>query len=76
MYPLERDPALVIEDLADAYVSVERAKKDYGVVIRVVDHDLGEYEVDVDATEKGDERTNVFYSVGCSCKRGHPASRD
>ena len=37
---------------------------------------VAEYEVDVDATEKGDERTNVFYSVGCSCKRGHPASRD
>jgi hypothetical protein len=53
---------------------VERANKDYGVVVCVVD--VAQYEVDVDATEKRDERTNVFYSVGCSCKRGHPASRD
>jgi N-methylhydantoinase B len=50
--PQERDSALVLEDLADGYVSVERAKKDYGVVIRVVDDDLDEYEVDVDATER------------------------
>jgi N-methylhydantoinase B len=49
---LERDPALVIEDLADDYVSVERAKKDYGVVVCVVDEEMAEYEVDVDATEK------------------------
>jgi N-methylhydantoinase B len=50
--PLERDPALVIEDLADDYVSVERAKKDYGVVVCVVDEEMAEYEVDIDATER------------------------
>jgi N-methylhydantoinase B/oxoprolinase/acetone carboxylase alpha subunit len=49
---LERDPALVIEDLADGYVSVERVKKDYGVMILVVDDDLGEYEVDVRYRER------------------------
>jgi pimeloyl-ACP methyl ester carboxylesterase len=43
---------IVIEDLADGYVSVERVRKDYGVVVLVVDDDLGEYEVDVDATER------------------------
>jgi N-methylhydantoinase B len=31
--PLERDPELVENDVADGYVSMERAKKDYGVVI-------------------------------------------
>ena len=50
-----------------------RAKKDYGAVVCI---DVAEYEVDVDAAEKGDERTKVFYSVGCSSKRGHPAPRD
>ena len=31
--PFERDPELVENDVADGYVSVENAKKDYGVVI-------------------------------------------
>ncbi|GJD48615.1 Acetophenone carboxylase delta subunit [Methylobacterium crusticola] len=49
--PLERDPARVVEDVADDYVSVARAAKDYGVVLRVVDADLCRYEVDAAATE-------------------------
>ncbi len=32
--PLERDAVLVLEDVIDGYVSVERASKDYGVVIQ------------------------------------------
>lgn len=47
---LERNPALVREDVADGYVSVRRAARDYGVVIRVIDEDLAEYEVDEAAT--------------------------
>ena len=31
--PLERDPAFVLEDVLDEFVSVESAKRDYGVVI-------------------------------------------
>jgi N-methylhydantoinase B len=31
--PLKRDPALVREDVADGFVSVETAKNDYGVVL-------------------------------------------
>jgi N-methylhydantoinase B len=50
--PLERDPALVREDVADDYVSIVRARKDYGVVLRVVDADLAEYEVDREGTER------------------------
>ncbi|PIK70816.1 methylhydantoinase [Methylobacterium frigidaeris] len=49
--PLERDPAKVVEDVADDYVSVARAAKDYGVVIRVIDAELCRYEVDAAATE-------------------------
>jgi N-methylhydantoinase B len=55
--PLERDPEKVREDVADDYVSLERARKDYGVVLRVVDVDLAEYEVDAAATEA--ERTQI-----------------
>ena len=49
--PLERDSALVLEDVEDDYVSIERAERDYGVVLRVVDEDLAEYEIDEPATE-------------------------
>ena len=50
--PLERDMEMVLEDIIDGYVSVERAKKDYGVVINVVDEEMLEYEIDRQATEK------------------------
>jgi N-methylhydantoinase B len=58
--PLERDPEAVVEDVKDDYVSVERAAKDYGVVVEEIDADLCEYEIDEDATaEKRDHiRTN------------------
>ncbi|MEI5681058.1 hydantoinase B/oxoprolinase family protein [Mesorhizobium sp. CGMCC 1.15528] len=49
--PLERDPAKVKEDVIDDYVSLERAKTDYGVVIREIDRDLCQYEIDEAATE-------------------------
>lgn len=49
--PLERDPEAVMRDVEDDYVSVERAKKDYGVVLKVVDKDLAAYEIDWDATK-------------------------
>jgi N-methylhydantoinase B len=48
--PLERDAAAVREDVADGYVSLERARVDYGVVLRVIDEELDEYEVDEAAT--------------------------
>ena len=31
--PLERDPAAVLGDVLDGYVSIEGAREDYGVVI-------------------------------------------
>ena len=49
--PLLRKPAMVCEDVADGYVSVERAAKDYGVAIRTIDAELAAYEVDEAATE-------------------------
>jgi N-methylhydantoinase B len=49
--PLERDPRLVIEDIKDDYVSIERAAKDYGVVVQTIDAELCEYEIDRAATD-------------------------
>jgi len=45
--PLERESELVENDVADGYVSIERAKEDYGVVI-----DPETLKADVDASEK------------------------
>lgn len=44
--PLDRDPAAVLEDVIDGYVSVHRAAVDYGVVIRARNADLLEFEID------------------------------
>ena len=32
--PLDRDPAAVLDDVLDEYVSVDAASRDYGVVLR------------------------------------------
>lgn len=48
--PLKRDIQAVLSDVVEGYVSVERAKKDYGVVVHVVDLDLDDYRIDENAT--------------------------
>jgi N-methylhydantoinase B len=50
--PLERDPDTVLEDVIDDYVSIERAKKDYGVVIREIDKEIDLYEIELEATKR------------------------
>ncbi|RID88754.1 hydantoinase B/oxoprolinase family protein [Peribacillus asahii] len=49
---LERDVEAVLEDVIDEYVSVERARKDYGVVIKEIDRDLDLFEIDYEATKR------------------------
>ena len=41
----------MLEDVADGYVSIERAAKDYGVVLTVVDAEICAYAVDRAATK-------------------------
>ena len=55
--PLERDPEQVREDVVDGFVSIERARKDYGVVVNEVDAELSEYEIDHEETER--ERARI-----------------
>ena len=43
--PLDRDPESVREDVLDGFVSLERAKEDYGVIL-----DPQTYEVDDEST--------------------------
>ncbi len=53
--PLERDPEAVLDDVLDGYVSVEAARKDYGVVLTA-----GGDGLDIDAThaERAARREN------------------
>jgi N-methylhydantoinase B len=55
--PLDRDPGAVLEDVIDGYVSVGRARADYGVVVEEVDPELSEYRLDLAATES--ERAGI-----------------
>ncbi|WP_121640190.1 hydantoinase B/oxoprolinase family protein [Virgibacillus sp. Bac330] len=43
--PLKRNPQSVLEDVKDGYVSIARAEKDYGVVIKAIDPDVDHYEI-------------------------------
>jgi N-methylhydantoinase B len=58
--PLLRDPADVLEDVIDGYVSIVRAELDYGVVVREVDAELSEYTVDAEATEAAREHQRAI----------------
>lgn len=53
--PLKRDNKAVLEDVIDEYVSIERAEKDYGVIIKEIDRDLDKYEIDLDSTNEARE---------------------
>ncbi|EMY35105.1 N-methylhydantoinase [Arthrobacter crystallopoietes BAB-32] len=44
--PLDRSYAEVLDDVIDGYVSIERAAKDYGVVVRALDAELDQFEID------------------------------
>ena len=54
--PLKRDPIAVMEDVEDEYVSLERAAKDYGVVLELVDKDKATYKINEKATEAERQR--------------------
>ena len=47
--PLERDPQQVLADVRSGYVSLEAARRDYGVAIRQRGR---KFELDVEATRK------------------------
>jgi N-methylhydantoinase B len=46
----------VLEDVIDDYVSIERAAKDYGVVIKAIDPEICAYQIDEAATGSAREK--------------------
>jgi N-methylhydantoinase B len=53
--PLLREAEAVLEDVIDGYVSIGRARKDYGVVIVAIRPELDEYEIDEVGTKEARE---------------------
>jgi N-methylhydantoinase B len=50
--PWERDPATVLEDVIDGYVTIGKARDVYGVEVRELDPDALVYEIDEAETER------------------------
>jgi N-methylhydantoinase B len=53
--PLERDPQLVLDDVMDEWLTLEAAKKYYGVVIEEIDAEACDYRINEEATAKARE---------------------
>jgi N-methylhydantoinase B len=49
--PLEREPGAVLEDVKDGYVSIERARSDYGVVVTSSRPEILDHAIDVAGTK-------------------------
>ena len=49
---LEREPESVLEEVIDGFMTVDKARRMYGVVIDVVDPDIHDLRIDRAATEK------------------------
>ena len=75
--PRERDPDLVIRDVMDGWLSLEAARKFYGVVITVGDEEALEYEVDREATEKlREEMKKTPLPEGRKAHEVHPVGKN
>ena len=66
--PLERDPEAVMRDVEDDYVSIERAKRDYGVVLDIMDADLAQYSIDLEG-DAGRARPDCRSAQGLAERR-------
>ncbi len=50
--PLHRDPEVILEEVIDGFLSIQKAREVYGVVIEAVDPDVHEYRIDRQETQK------------------------
>jgi N-methylhydantoinase B len=72
--PLDRDPAAILEDVIDEYLSAAKAKQMYGVVIDVVDAEMLDYRIDTEATERlrSEMRAGAGLPEGYGPEEVHP----
>ncbi|MBC3190088.1 hydantoinase B/oxoprolinase family protein [Pseudonocardia sp. C8] len=73
--PLLRPVQQVVEDVIDGYVTVERAAKDYGVVVTEVDAEICEYEADLEATATTREHIRRHRAGWLACDPEEVAAR-
>ncbi|MDP6482642.1 MAG: hydantoinase B/oxoprolinase family protein [Nitrospinota bacterium] len=74
--PRKRDPRLVLDDVMNELISLEVARKIYGVAIKVGDPEALEYEVDVKATRALRKRlAKKKFPVGHGPGEVHPFGR-
>jgi N-methylhydantoinase B len=57
--PLDRDPEKVQKDVDDEFITVEKAREDYGVILRPRGGQPWRWEVDVKATEEERRRRKL-----------------
>jgi len=57
--PLDRDPEKVQKDVDDEFITVEKAREDYGVILRPREGQPWRWEVDVKATEEERRRRKL-----------------
>jgi N-methylhydantoinase B len=48
--PLDREPPAILEEVIDGFLTIDKARAVYGVVIEAIDPDLHDYRIDVAAT--------------------------
>ncbi|MDQ4119139.1 MAG: hydantoinase B/oxoprolinase family protein [Actinomycetota bacterium] len=73
--PLLRPVPQVVEDVIDGYVTVERARKDYGVVVTEIDAEICEYEADLEATAATREHIRQHRAGWLACDPEDVAAR-
>jgi N-methylhydantoinase B len=66
---LDREPEVVLEEVIDGFMTIEKAREAYGVVIEEVDPDVHDYRIDQEATarlrgELQDRQLPVGYGPG------------
>jgi len=75
--PLQREPELVLEDVKDEWLSLEAARKFYGVVIEEIDAEACEYRIDYEATAKlREELAQRGFPEGRGAHEIHPLGKN
>jgi N-methylhydantoinase B len=75
--PLDRDPRLVLGDVMDEWLTVETARKFYGVAVDVVDPEALDYRIDESETAKlRAELTQAIFVEGLGAHQLNPRTRD
>lgn len=75
--PLDREPELVLRDVIDEWLTIETARKYYGVVIEAVDVEAAEYRIDDAETRKlRAEMRKKPFPEGTAAGQIHPCGKD